>query len=89
MSSDPSHLPDVNAEIAKVVPHDDEAIARSRRVREDRLAFPPIYVVVGAYRLLTDANLRVPAWKKCKHGVVRGAAVGLGWVSSVVCWMGR
>ncbi|KLO15809.1 hypothetical protein SCHPADRAFT_902038 [Schizopora paradoxa] len=79
MSSEPAHLPDVNAEIAKVVLPDDEAIARSRRVREDRLAFPPIYVVVGAYRLLSDPNLRVPAWKKCQHGVLRGAAVGLGW----------
>jgi len=83
MSSEPASLPDLNVQIAKVVPHDDDAIAiaRSRRVREDRLAFPPIYVVVGAYRLATDPLLRVPAWKKCQNGVVRGAVVGLGWAA--------
>jgi hypothetical protein len=45
-----------------------------------RLLFPPSYVVVGAYRLLTDKNLYGPAWAKCKHGVVRGATVGFVWV---------
>lgn len=46
-----------------------------------RLEFPPSYVVVGAYRLISDGSLRGPIWNKCKHGVVRGGAVGLGWVS--------
>ena len=54
----------------------------SRTVRNERIAFPPIYVVVGVYRLLTDPNLYVPTWEKCKHGFVRGAVVGLGWVSA-------
>ncbi|EIM83213.1 uncharacterized protein STEHIDRAFT_148816 [Stereum hirsutum FP-91666 SS1] len=44
-----------------------------------RLEFPPSYVVVGAYRLISDGSLRGPIWNKCKHGVVRGGAVGLGW----------
>ena len=49
-------------------------------VRDKRLAFPPVYVAVGIYRLLSDKNLRVPTWQKCKHGFVRGAILGLGWV---------
>ncbi|KAL1950365.1 hypothetical protein VTO73DRAFT_5489 [Trametes versicolor] len=44
-----------------------------------RLQFPPSYVVVGFYRLVTDRNLYVPAWQKCKHGFVRGATVALVW----------
>ncbi|KAI0066753.1 hypothetical protein BV25DRAFT_1820822 [Artomyces pyxidatus] len=44
-----------------------------------RLEFPPSYVVVGAYRLLTDKLLFVPIWKKCKHGFLRGLGVGAGW----------
>ncbi|EIN03514.1 hypothetical protein PUNSTDRAFT_109399 [Punctularia strigosozonata HHB-11173 SS5] len=44
-----------------------------------RLLFPPSYVVVGVYRLCTDKSLYVPAWKKCKHGVVRGGVVGTIW----------
>ena len=46
-----------------------------------RLLFPPSYVVVGVYRLLSDEALYIPAWNKCKHGVVRGATVGFVWVS--------
>ncbi|KAL5519657.1 hypothetical protein ACEPAH_1340 [Sanghuangporus vaninii] len=53
----------------------------SRTVRNERLAFPPIYVVVGAHRLLTDKNLYVPTWEKCKHGFVRGAIIGFGWAA--------
>jgi len=44
-----------------------------------RLDFPPSYVIVGVHRLCTDTTLRGPAWNKCKHGVVRGAVVGLVW----------
>lgn len=44
-----------------------------------RLRFPSSYVIVGVYRLVTDKNLFVPAWKKCEHGVVRGLGVGLLW----------
>ncbi|KAL5536153.1 hypothetical protein ACEPAF_4258 [Sanghuangporus sanghuang] len=61
--------------------HDPTNTDISRTVRNERLAFPPIYVVVGAYRLLTDKNLYVPTWEKCKHGFVRGAVVGLGWAA--------
>lgn len=58
-----------------------DTAARSRATaRQERLAFPPIYVLVGAYRLATDKNLYVPAWQKCKHGVVRGMVVGGIWV---------
>jgi len=45
-----------------------------------RLEFPPIYVVVGVYRLITDKSLYIPIWNKWKHGIARGAAVGAGWV---------
>ncbi|TDL16191.1 hypothetical protein BD410DRAFT_832204 [Rickenella mellea] len=48
-------------------------------LRQKRLNFPPSYVAVGVYRLFTDKALYVPAWDKCRHGVLRGAAVGLGW----------
>lgn len=44
-----------------------------------RLQFPPSYVVVGVYRLLTDKSLTRPAWDKCKHGAFRGAGVALAW----------
>ena len=53
---------------------------RSQFVREERLNFPPVYVVVGVYRLLTVKNLYIPVWAKCKHGVVRGVVGGAGWV---------
>jgi len=46
-----------------------------------RLDFSPSYILVGVYRLSTDASLRVPVWQKCKHGFVRGLLVGLVWVS--------
>lgn len=45
-----------------------------------RLSFPPSYVVVGAYRLLSDKALFIPIWKKCRNGSSRGAAVGCVWV---------
>lgn len=45
-----------------------------------RLQFPPSYALVGVYRLFTDKNLFKPAWEKCQHGTVRGAAVGFVWV---------
>ena len=57
-----------------------DATARSKANRAERLSFPPSYVVVGVYRLLSDKNLYVPAWQKCKHGFLRGAVIGLGWV---------
>ena len=59
----------------------DENVPANLRASTSRLQFPPSYVVVGVYRLITDKSLRVPAWEKLKHGVVRGAAVALVWVS--------
>ena len=64
----------------------DENIPVNLRRATHRLQFPPSYVAVGFYRLLSDPKLRVPAWNKCKHGFMRGATVGLVWVSSVH-WM--
>lgn len=58
----------------------EETAKLKRHLREERLSFPPFYVVVGVYRLLTDKSLFVPIWEKCKHGFMRGAALGLGWV---------
>lgn len=77
-SSETDHYP-----LHTPAPHTrtDEEAARSKQLREERLNFPPLYVVVGVYRLCTDKNLYVPAWQKCKHGALRGAAVGAGWVS--------
>lgn len=51
-----------------------------------RLEFPPSYVVVGAYRLLSDKSLFVPMWQKCRNGFLRGIAVGGVWVCD--CWQG-
>ncbi|KAF9448787.1 hypothetical protein P691DRAFT_668783 [Macrolepiota fuliginosa MF-IS2] len=44
-----------------------------------RLEFSPSYVVVGAYRLITDETLLKPTWDKCKHATRRGGTVGLIW----------
>jgi hypothetical protein len=48
-----------------------------------RLQFPPSYVIVGIYRLVTDKSLSRPAWDKCKHGTQRGLTVGFAWVCAV------
>jgi len=47
-----------------------------------RLEFSPSYILVGVYRLSTDSSIRVPVWKKCKHGFIRGILVGFAWVSA-------
>lgn len=54
--------------------------APSQSLADFRLGFSPSYVLVGVYRLSTDASLRVPVWKKCKHGFIRGMLAGLAWV---------
>ncbi|KAH9889928.1 hypothetical protein C8Q73DRAFT_653332 [Cubamyces lactineus] len=56
-----------------------EDVPENLRRATSRLQFPPTYVVVGFYRLVTDKNLYVPAWQKCKHGFVRGATVATVW----------
>ncbi|TBU37229.1 hypothetical protein BD309DRAFT_974463 [Dichomitus squalens] len=60
---------------------EDENIPLNLRRAAHRMQFPPSYVVVGFYRLLTDPHLRVPAWKKCEHAFMRGATVGLVWAT--------
>jgi hypothetical protein len=49
-----------------------------------RLSFPPSYVIVGAYRLLSDKALYIPIWKKCRNGFLRGTIVGCVWVCRAV-----
>jgi len=46
---------------------------------QELLLFVPVYNIVGIYRLLADAKLRKPIWDKLKHGLTRGAVVGLVW----------
>jgi len=45
---------------------------------------PPLYTVVGAYRLLTDPQIRGPVLDKVKHASVRGLIVGL--IYAIVSW---
>jgi hypothetical protein len=45
-----------------------------------RLGFPPSYVIVGVYRLLSDKALFLPVWYLCRSGFLKGAAVGGVWV---------
>lgn len=39
------------------------------------LTIPPLYTVVGIYRLLLDPKIRGPVWDKCRNGTLRGLAV--------------
>ena len=48
---------------------------------QELLTLPPVYCVVGIYRLLTDPSIRKPVWDKCRHGVRRGGIVGLVWAA--------
>ncbi|KAI0826830.1 hypothetical protein BC628DRAFT_1502659 [Trametes gibbosa] len=59
-------------------PYTEDVPSNLRRATS-RLQFPPSYVLVGFYRLVTDRNLYVPAWQKCKHGLIRGATVAVVW----------
>ncbi|KAG8989374.1 hypothetical protein FRB95_001396 [Tulasnella sp. JGI-2019a] len=43
------------------------------------LDFTPAYCLVGIYRLVTDRHVRKPVWDKCRHGIIRGAAVAGVW----------
>lgn len=67
--------------VVEILPHGED-IPDNLRAATARLLFPPSYVIVGVYRLFTDKSLLVPAWKKCKHGTVRGAGVALVWVGT-------
>ncbi|CAE6505921.1 unnamed protein product [Rhizoctonia solani] len=46
---------------------------------QELLTLPPVYCVVGIYRLLTDPLIRKPVWDKCRHGVRRGGIVAVVW----------
>ncbi|XP_006453767.1 hypothetical protein AGABI2DRAFT_189141 [Agaricus bisporus var. bisporus H97] len=59
--------------------HKEEPVPPELTRATQRLEFPPSYVVVGAYRLLTDEILLKPTWDKCRHAARRGAIVGGIW----------
>lgn len=48
------------------------------------LHLPPLYTVVGLYRLLTDPSIRGPVLDKVKHASIRGLVVGL--IYAIVSW---
>ncbi|PFH47211.1 hypothetical protein AMATHDRAFT_68228 [Amanita thiersii Skay4041] len=56
-----------------------KAVPRELARASLRLQYPPSYALIGAYRLCTDKNLRVPAWDKCRHATRRGLVVGAIW----------
>ncbi|KAF9647003.1 hypothetical protein BDM02DRAFT_3156338 [Thelephora ganbajun] len=58
---------------------DPHSTHSSQSLSDFRLDFSPSYILVGVYRLSTDASIRVPVWTKCRHGFVRGALVGFVW----------
>ncbi|KAH9984088.1 hypothetical protein BJV74DRAFT_776338 [Russula compacta] len=60
-------------------PPKDVGLPDSLRSATRRLRFPPSYVVVGVYRLLSDKALFFPAWQKCRSGFLKGIAVGSIW----------
>ncbi|KAI0962620.1 hypothetical protein AcW1_001398 [Taiwanofungus camphoratus] len=78
MSTDPAPPGDLGEE---VLPYTQDVPDNLRRATA-RLHFPPSYVAVGVYRLLTDKTLYSPAWKKCEHGLLRGATVGVVWAAT-------
>lgn len=56
----------------------------SLEMPSELLHAPPLYTVVGAYRLLTDPSIRGPVLDKVKHASIRGIIVGL--IYAVVSW---
>lgn len=48
------------------------------------LSLTPAYVVVGAYRLGTDASLRQPIWLRVRKALLRGVIVAA--LFSTVSW---
>ncbi|VDB89111.1 unnamed protein product [Peniophora sp. CBMAI 1063] len=71
---DLAHRPSINSPFVEHVPPTLERAA-------NRLSFPPSYVVVGAYRLITDKSILVPVWKKSQHGFVRGLGISAAWAA--------
>jgi hypothetical protein len=54
------------------------------KMPSELLHAPPLYTLVGAYRLLTDPQIRGPVLDKVKHASIRGLIVGL--IYAVVSW---
>ncbi len=52
---------------------------RFARMPEETLSFPPLYCVVGAYRLLHDASLWRPMWAKCSSAAKQAGLAGMVW----------
>ena len=48
------------------------------------LQLTPAYVIVGAYRLATDASLRQPIWLRVRKALIRGLIVAA--VFSMISW---
>lgn len=46
---------------------------------QETLTFPPLYCVVGAYRLAHDPSLWKPMWAKCSKAAKQAGIVGLLW----------
>jgi hypothetical protein len=61
-------------------PSKDVDVPESLQRATQRLGFPPSYVVVGVYRLVSDKALFSPVWQGCRSGFLRGVAVGSVWV---------
>ena len=65
-------------------PTKDVDIPDSLQRATQRLGFPPSYVVVGVYRLVSDMALFSPVWQRCRSGFLRGAAIGSVWVLAAI-----
>ncbi|PWN50618.1 hypothetical protein IE53DRAFT_387064 [Violaceomyces palustris] len=51
---------------------------------QETLKFPPLYCIVGAYRLIHDPALWKPMWKKCSKAAKQAGLLSLGW--AVFTW---
>lgn len=51
---------------------------------QETLTFPPLYCVVGAYRLAHDPTLWKPMWEKCSHAAKQALIVAGLW--GVLTW---
>ena len=51
---------------------------------QETLTFPPLYCIVGAYRLLHDPSLYQPMWAKCSQAAKRASVVAAIW--AVCTW---
>lgn len=54
------------------------------KMPSELLHLPPLYAIVGLYRLATDPSIRTPVLDKVKHAAVRGVVVGS--VYTVLSW---